>query len=185
MFKEFKTNYSGITLNWLPSPSEDIKYQYVYKKSEFEFQWNPFLKLSGDDLKRTSLRDTSTQTDVWYEYKLVAEDSSGLRSPEEQVIRVQQPEKDPFPVVTNVKAIVSRPNKMIKLTWDFNKQADGFKIMRSQNGKKVETYEFVKGSKREFYDTWLTTNTEYSYAIIAELPDGRESVLSVIIKVTY
>jgi fibronectin type 3 domain-containing protein len=185
VFKDFKTNYSGITLMWQPSTSEDVKYQYLYKKSEFEFQWNPFLTLSGDDLKRSSIRDTTTQTDVWYEYKLVAEDSSGLRSPEEQILRVQQPEKDPFPRVVNVKAIASRPNKMIKLTWDFNKQADGFKIMRSQNGKPVETYEFVKGSKREFYDTWLTTNTEYSYAIIAELPDGRESVLSVVIKVTY
>lgn len=185
VFKDFKTNYSGITLMWTSSPSEDIKYQYLYKKSEFEFQWQPFLKLGGDSLKITSIRDTLTQTDVWYQYKLVAEDSSGLRSPEEQVIRVQQPEKDPFPQVTNIKAVASRPNKMIKLTWDFNKQADGFKIMRSQNGQPVETYEFVKGSKREFYDTWLTTNTEYSYAIIAELPDGRESVMSVVIKVTY
>ena len=185
VFKDFKTNYSGITLTWIPSPSDDIKYQYVYKKSEFEFQWQKFVRLGGDSLKITSIRDTLTQTDVWYEYKLVAEDSSGLRSPEEQVIRIQQPEKDPFPQVSNIKAIASRPNKMIKLTWDFNKQAEGFKIMRSQNGKPVETYEFVKGSKREFYDNWLTTNTEYTYAIIAELPDGRESIMSVVIKVTY
>ena len=185
VFKDFKTGYSGITLTWSPSSSDDVKYQYLYKKSEFEFQWQQFVRLGGDSLKITSIRDTLTQTDVWYEYKLVAEDSSGLRSPEEQVIRIQQPEKDPFPQVTNIKAVASRPNKMIKLTWDFNKQATGFKIMRSQNGQQVETYEFVKGTKREFYDTWLTTNTEYTYAIIAELPDGRESVMSVVIKIKY
>jgi hypothetical protein len=185
VFTNYEATYSGILIEWRPSISEDIKYQYLYKKSEFEFQWTPLLKLSGKDLVRNKIRDTLTQTDVWYQYKLVAEDSAGLLSTEEQIIRVLQPQKDPFPVVTNLRAIGSRDNKMIKLSWDFNKQATGFKIMRSQEGKPVETYEFVSGTKREFYDKWLVTNTEYSYAIIAELPNGRKSIMSAIIKIKY
>ena len=186
IFKNYVASYSGIKLDWIPSPSEDIKYQYLMRKSEFEFQWRPVLKIKGDSsFLRHSYKDTLTQTDIWYEYKLVSEDSAGLQSKNDKVLRIQQPEKDPFPIVTNVRAVMSRQNKMIKLSWDFNKEATGFKIMRGQNGKRVETYEFVNGRKREFYDTWLTPNTEYSYAIIAELPDGRTSVMSVVIKINY
>ena len=186
IFTNYEATYSGILLEWKPSPSNDVKYTYIYKKSEYDFQWVPLVKLTGTDaVQRTKLRDTVTQSNVWYEYRLVVEDSSGLLSKDEQRLRVQQPEKDPFPVVTNLRAVMSRENKMVKLSWDFNKQAKGFKIMRSQNGGQVETYEFVPGTKREYYDTWLTTNTEYSYAIIAELPDGRISVMSAVIKVKY
>lgn len=185
VFTNYEASYSGILLEWKPSTAEDLKYQYIYKKSEMDFQWTPYVKLTAAEAQKRKIRDTLTQSNVWYEYKLVAEDSSGLQSKDEQILRILQPEKDPFPVVTNLKAVMSRENKMIKLSWDFNKQAVGFKIMRSQNGQQVETYEFVKGTKREFYDTWLTTNTEYTYAIIAELPDGRQSVMSVMIKITY
>ena len=185
IFKKYVAGYTGIVLEWIPSPSDDIKYQYLYKKSEFEFQWQQVLVLSGTKLGINTYRDTLTQTDMLYDYKLVAEDSSGLKSTDVQIVRVQQPEKDPFPMVKNVQAFVSRENKKVKLSWEFNKQAVGFKIMRSQNGAPVETYEFVKGTKREFYDSWLTTNTEYTYAVIAELPDGRETIMSAKVKITY
>lgn len=185
VFTNYTATYSGILLEWKPSTAEDLKYQYIYKKSEMDFQWTPFAKLTAAEAQKRKIRDTLTQSNVWYEYKLVAEDSSGLQSRDEQILRIQQPEKDPFPIVTNLKGVMSRENKMIKLSWDFNKQATGFKIMRAQNGAPVETYEFVSGTKREYYDTWLTTNTEYSYAIIAELPNGRKSVMSVVIKVKY
>lgn len=178
LFKEYVTGYGGITLKWQPSPSEDIKTQYLMRKSEFDFAWQPYLKLSGDSLKITQFRDTLTKSNIWYEYALVAEDSSGLKSKPSESLRIQQPEKNPFPVVKNVQVFVSKDNKMIKLTWDFDMNAVGFKIMRSKKGEPVQTYEFVPGSKREFYDKWLTPNTEYNYAIIAEIPDGRQSLMS-------
>ena len=185
VFNNYVAGYSGIHLEWIPSPSEDLKYQYLMRKSEFEFQWRTILKLQGDSLYLHTYKDTATQTDIWYEYKLISEDSAGLRSKEKQVLRIQQPERDPFSTVTNVRAIMSRENKMIKLSWDFNKEAVGFKIMRGQNGKRIETYEFVNGKKREFYDKWLTPNTAYTYAIIAELPDGRKTIMSTVIKINY
>ncbi|MDB5273136.1 MAG: hypothetical protein JWO58_1503, partial [Chitinophagaceae bacterium] len=92
--------------------------------------------------------------------------------------RILQPEKTPFPIVKNLQAFVSKDNKMVKLTWDFDMNATGFKIMRSKKGEPVQTYEFVPGSKREFYDKWLTPNTEYNYAIIAEIAGGRQSLMS-------
>jgi len=178
VFTNYVAGYSGITLNWIPSTAEDIKTQYILRKSEFDFAWQPFMKFSGDSLKIKQCRDTLTKSNIWYEYALVAEDSSGLKSKPSQSLRIQQPEKNPFPVVKNLQVFVSRDNKMVKLVWDFDMNASGFKIMRSKNGEAVQTYEFVPGSKREFYDKWLTPNTEYTYAIIAEIPDGRKSLMS-------
>lgn len=185
MFKDYQAGYSGILLQWFTSPSDDIRAQYLLKKSEFDFDWHLFHKFTGDSLKITQVRDTLTKSDIWYEYVLVAEDSAGLKSSPSEPLRVQQPEKNPFPVVKNVKAFVSRDNKMVKLTWEFDMKAAGFKIMRGKNGAPVETYEYVSGSSREFYDKWLTPNTEYSYAIVAEVPGGRKSLLSKITVVKY
>ncbi|HEY8400963.1 MAG TPA: hypothetical protein VIK89_06860 [Cytophagaceae bacterium] len=185
MFKDYQAGYTGILIKWIPSPSEDVKVQYLYRKSEFDFEWQPYLKLTGDSLKVTQLRDTLTKSNIWYEYALQAEDSSGLKSEMSESLRILQPEKNPFPVVKNLKAVMSRENKMIKLTWEFDMNATGFKILRGKKGDPIETYEFVSGTKREFYDKWLTPNTEYVYAIIAEVPGGRRSLMSNKVEVKY
>lgn len=178
IFKDYQAGYSGIVLKWIPSPSADIKFLHLLKKSEFDFDWQPFLKLRGDSLKVTQVKDSLTKSNLWYEYVLMAEDSAGLRSAKSGILKIQQPEKNPFPVVKNLRAVMSRENKMVKLSWDFDMNATGFKIMRSTKGQALETYEFVAGTKREFYDKWLTPNTDYVYAIIAEVPGGRQSLMS-------
>lgn len=184
-FKDFITSYSGINLVWKPSPSDDIKTQYLYRKSELEFQWQKIGIFRGDSLKVSSYRDTLTKSNLWYEYALVAEDSSGLTSKKSDILRIKQPEKNPFPVVKNLRGIVSKENKMVKLSWEFNMNATGFKIMRGKKGEPLETYTFIEGSKREFYDKFLTTNTEYIYSVVAEVPEGRQSLMSNKIEVKY
>jgi uncharacterized protein len=178
IFKKYSADAKGIKLEWLNSPSADIKVQYLFRKSELDFAWQPILKLTADSLTLVETKDTLTQSTVWYDYALMAEDSSGLKSKMSEPLRVQQPDKDPYPVVKNLQAFVSREYNLIKLTWEFNLNATSFKIMRAKKGATVETYEFVPGSKREFYDKWLTPNTEYQYAIIAETPGGKRSLMS-------
>ncbi len=185
VFSTYSTTYDGIELEWIVGPSADLKYQYLVKKSEFDFDWQPLLKLKGDSLKITKYKDTQTKTGVWYQYALIAEDSAGLKSKMSDIYRIQQPEKNPYPIVKNLKVVVSRENKMVKLSWDFDMNAESFKIMRSVKGQPVETYKFTPGANREFYDKWLTPNTNYSYAIIAEIPGGRTSMMSNQVDIKY
>lgn len=185
LFLKYEASYSGIFLEWKPSSSKDVAAHILYRKSELEFQWTPIATFTGANLYKRNYRDTVTETNVWYEYTVRALDSSGLYSPKGYNYRIQQPEKDPYSVVTNLRFVVSREHQKVKLVWDFNKQATGFIIMRSINGKPVESYQYIKGTQREFYDSWLVPNTTYSYAIIAELPNNRKSIISKIIQVNY
>jgi hypothetical protein len=185
LFTDYAAGYKGITLEWQTSTAEDIKTQYLYRKSELEFQWQTMAKFRGDSLNVSIYNDTLTKSNIWYEYKLVAVDSAGLSSQDSKILRIQQPEKDPFPIVENLRAIVNKENKMVKLSWDFNKNATGFRIMRAKKGEPLETYTFVKGSKREYYDSYLIINTEYVYSVVAEIPEGRKSLMSNKVEVKY
>lgn len=184
-FREYEVGMSGITLSWDKSNAYDLKAMHLIRKSDEEFDFKTILSLSGDSLEITSFTDTSTKSFVNYQYVLEAEDQAGLLSAPSKPLVVQQLDKRKISAVTGLRAIVSRDNKMIKLSWDFPAYAKGFKIYRSRNNGPLETYEFVKGDKREYYDTWLKPRSTYTYLMVAELPEGYESGYSNKIEVKY
>lgn len=184
-FKEYSVGMSGITLTWENSSAYDLKTMHLLRKSDEEFEFKAILSLTGDSLKVTAYTDTTTLSFANYQYMLVAEDEAGLKSEPSKILLLKQLDKRKFAAVTGLRAIASRDNKMVKLSWDFPENAKGFKIYRSRNGGPLETYEFVKGDKREFYDKWLKPKSKYTYIMVAELPGGFESGYSNKIEVNY
>jgi len=184
-FKEYMVGMNGIKLTWENSGAYDLKSMHLLRKSDEEFEYRLIKSFGGDSLKIAEYTDTNTRAFVTYDYVLDAEDFAGLRSGYSNVLSVQQLDKRKIQAVTNLRAIVSRDNKMIKLSWDFPANAKGFRVYRSRNGGPLEVYEFVKGDKREFYDTWLKPKSSYIYLMIAELAGGYESGYSNKIEVIY
>lgn len=185
----YLTTYSagmkGIQLNWQPSNAYDLKKVYLMKKSELDFDFQVLKEFYGDTLRTSSYVDTATKAGVTYTYALIAEDEAGLKSVYSNMFIVEQLNNTKVMAVTNLQAIASRDNKMVKLTWDFPQNAVGFRIYRSRNKDQISTYEFVPGDKREFYDKWLKPNSKYTYQIVAELKDGFQSGYSNEIQVKY
>lgn len=183
--KTYEMTKDGIFLTWEKSPAYDLKYMYLMRKSKFDFEFQPILKLSGDSLEIRSYLDTATKTKVTYEYAMMSEDEAGLSSGLSNIFTVRQTHKEKVIGVTNLEAFVSRENQMIKLVWVFPKRASGFKIYRAEDGGELKTYQFAPGDKREYYDKWVKPNTTYTYLMMAEMPGGFKSGFSQKIEVKY
>ncbi len=184
-FKEYQVGMSGIYLTWERSSAYDLKSMILLRKSDEEFEYKTIKVFSGDSLHISAYTDTSTRAFVNYQYILVAEDHAGLKSEQSKPITAQQLDKRKILAVSELKAIVSKENKMIKLSWQYPGNAKGFKLYRSRNNGPLETYEFIGGEKREFYDKWLKPKSKYTYLMVAEINDGYQSGYSNKIEVTY
>ncbi len=184
-FTDYVVDIKGIRLNWELGLDQDLYQVTLYRKSKFDFDFMAQARFRGDSLQIKEYLDTLTKSNESYYYKLVAEDSSGLKSEVKNAVGIKQMDKFLPQKVENLQTLVSRPNKMLKLTWEFKGNAKSFKIFRAKNGQVLETYEFVSGSMREFYDKYLTPNTEYTYQVQATYFDNKSSYLSPIVKVKY
>lgn len=184
-FTDYEVTTKGIKLQWQLGVDQDLYQVILYRKSKFDFGYMQQARYRGDSLKIKEYLDTLTKSNESYYYKLVAEDSSGLKSEMKDAMGIKQMDKFVPHRVENLQTLASRSNKMIKLSWDFKGNAKSFKIFRAKDGKILETYEFVSGSMREFYDKNLSPNTEYSYQVQATYFDNRSSYLSTVVKVKY
>ncbi len=184
-FTDYTVDKKGINLEWKHGKDQDLYQVQLQRKSPLDFDFQLIANYSGDSLKIETYRDTLTKTGLNYQYRLLAIDSTGLRKYSDKVLAVQQMDKFVPEAVKNLQVISSRPNQMIKLTWEFNGRAKSFRIMRSKNNAVLESYDFVGGEMREFYDKTLTPKTEYTYQVQATYFDDRRSYLSEKINVKY
>jgi len=184
-FKSCKSTVDGIYLSWQPSASPDVKALYLERKSKLDFEYETILSCTGDSLQISEYVDSATVSNIEYSYRLVVKDESGLFSKPSDPIRIVQLKKDKILSVSNLEAIVSKKNKMIKLVWEYPANAEGFRIYRAEGNGKLKTYTFAEGTKREFYDKRIKPNTHYTYMLIAELKGGFTSGYSKKVKVKY
>jgi hypothetical protein len=181
----YSVGMSGITIHWKNSTTYDLKTMYLMRKADTDFEFKPILVLNADSLSIETFTDTTTKSFAQYKYALIAEDHSGLQSELSREFLIQQLDKRKVPRVSNLRAVVSQENKMIKLSWDFPENATGFKIMRSRNGEPLETYKYIEGKKREYYDKSLKPKSKYVYLFIAQLKGGYSSGYSKKLEVKY
>ena len=182
---DYAVGMNGVALKWVNSASYDLAKMHLMRKAETDFQFYPILTLQGDSLSIKSYTDTSTKSNVTYQYAMMAEDEAGLQSELSKVFSVRQLNKDKKLSVTNLKAIVSKENRIIKLSWDYPSYATGFRIYRSEDDGPLKTYKYISGREREFYDKNIKPNTSYTYLMIGELKGGHSSGYSNKIEVKY
>lgn len=183
--RSYEVTVSGIKLVWQNSNAYDLKYMYLMRKSRYDFDFQPILRLSSDSLNISEYTDTATQSKQSYEYAVLAEDQSGLKSELSPVVNLTQMNKEKIESVQKLEAIVSHDNQTIKLSWEYPQSAIGFRLYRAANGGQLETYTFVTGDQREFYDKWVRPNTKYTYLMVAELEGGFKSGYSSKLDVKY
>ena len=181
----FSVGMSGIQVKWKNSKSKDLETMYLMRKADTDYEFTPIAVFNGDSLSIESFVDTNTVAFARYEYAVQAQDQSGLKSQLSNTILIEQLDKRKVPSVTALKAISSKENKMIKLTWEFNTRATSFRIYRSRNGEDLQTYTYTGGQVREFYDKHLKPRSKYTYQIVAEMEGGYTSGYSETIEIKY
>lgn len=184
-FTDYNVDKKGINLFWEHGKDADLAQVQLQRKSPLDFDFQLVVKYEGDSLNILNYRDTLTKTGINYQYRLLAIDSTGLRKYSDKTLGVQQMDKFVPEAVKNLVVISSKPNQLIKLTWEFAGRAKSFRILRAKNNGPLESYDFVPGDVREFYDKYLVPKVTYTYQVQATYFDERRSYLSEKIIVKY
>ena len=179
VIKAYKVKESGIYLAWNNSSSEDLKQQYLIRKSKVKV--DTVLKFHKE---KDTLLDVSGKVGASYQYALIAEDESGNTS-ESKAIHIKY-EIGYRPAPEFVKVEVLRDSQMIKLEWE--KSAEdiyAIKIYRAKADGKFRLYKTIREDVNVLEDKDLNINNEYHYKIQIKYNSGIQSKLSEVKSVMY
>jgi hypothetical protein len=184
VISNYKSTVNGIVLEWKSSSSKDVVKQTLYRQGPIDANFRPIKEFTSTAVE--TFIDNNTEEGSWYKYRVFAYDDYGNQSPDLQPIRVQQvmnPIKDP---VKNLQGLLSRPHRQIKVYWEEeNKGVDYFTVYRAKGEGPLKRYTTVKGNEREFFDTNLVPDNEYTYVVITEYKNGARSKRSEELKLKY
>lgn len=173
---QFLVTDTSVVFSWISSPSKDVKKLIVMKKTG-EGVFQPLKELSASD---TILTDKAVQARFWYEYALVAMDSTGLRSELSFPLRVRvYPGGNKQGSNVQLTAVFNKEEKNVHLSW----QNDGAKVAsyllyREINGLGLEMYQYLNGDSMSWVDTKAGKPGKYRYALKTKFSDGSESKLA-------
>ena len=75
---------------------------------------------------------------------------------------------------------------MIKLAWQYSQPGiKNFVLYRKEGADRIHVLETLPGTAREFYDKALKPATHYTYYILANFNDWKQSEMSDGVKVNY
>jgi uncharacterized protein len=184
VFKSIKSVDEGIAISWINSSSKDVAAHVMYKQKAGDSDWSLYKKIVMDTIQ--SLIDTEVQSGVYYNYTMIAIDSSNLESLPANKVRGVKVDKGIRAKIENVKAYADRTNKSITIRWKYNEEnVKEILIYRKSNEDQLTLYTALVGDNSEFIDQRLKENTYYSYRIKAVFENGSFSEWSDEIKVKF
>ncbi len=177
VFNHFNITDSSVTLQWIPSTSEDAAKQIIWRREKDSLAWRLLDTLSKTvsvytDKKIVRLKE--------YDYSLTAIDSSGLSSEHSFPLHARIYDNGKRKEIDNLKLTVTG-NRSIQLAWSYapaDRQHIHFIIYRNYNDGGLAMYRNVTGDKNEFTDTTLPGEGNYQYAVKVITDDGGSSKLT-------
>jgi hypothetical protein len=175
VFDDFSVSDSTATLHWVPSSSEDVKMQILYRKEEGkDAEWRELTRL--DAFKNTYIDKTVLPHHV-YNYTLVAVNDSKLISEKSFPIQVKPYDSGIRRGVQSLRATKTTDSKQILLTWNVNPNtANRVLIYRKINQSGLVLVEGLPSTASQFIDKSVQMG-KFQYALKVLYKDGGESLL--------
>jgi len=182
VFKNVVVTENSVILNWVPSRSNDVAKQVLYKRKEGETSWNKFKEFSASTNQYT---DTNVVQSTMYEYELETIDSAGLHSVRAMGARGRPYDTKVRPGVDAFNARYDSVQKSVVLKWNYKdlKEDYWFIVYKSIGNYEVTSYRSVKPNELQFLDNSLPAKGTYKYAVKVRTATGGESILSPVITV--
>jgi hypothetical protein len=176
VFKRVKVRMHEVELRFALSRSRDVVEQMVYRKLNFEDDWELLVILANSDTKYI---DTNVVQGTMYMYSLRAKDDSDNYSDYAVSVSCKPFDNGVRPIVVDMETSVEE-NKVL-IEWEYpEKYEDAFFIIYKKD-KHGTLREFRKANEKLFTETLVAGN--YEYGIKAFTKDGGQSKISEIIKV--
>ena len=175
------TNYylkdGKVQLKWSNSPSEDVAYQRIYKKTagNTEGVWTLVKEFKGNADSVTT--DSSVLEESMVHYTIIAIDNSKNESKPTPPLTVTVPkEKKNAVAVNDLKAEAIRPEKRINIAWQYKESGVlEYQLYKSSGTRPFSLWKVVEQNNSQIADADVISGHVYKYAIRAIFNDGRMS----------
>ena len=178
----YKADDKSFSITWIPSTSEDVVGQRIYRKDIVTSTWVIQAELNNTI---STYIDTSLKKKIQYEYVLVAYDDSKNESVKGNPLMARRTDYGFRPTIEQITAKVDRTEHYIKLSWTYAGEPEYVQIYRSVKGGSMQLYTTIQGNLKDYKDETVKMNTEYIYQLKVRFSDGGASVLSKEIKILY
>lgn len=163
-----------IELHFVPSSSEDVKEQIIYRKTDIAAKWE---NLKTTDSIDTKFIDTTVTTGVTYYYSIRAKDLSGLYSRYASAVYGKPYDTGIRPPVENFSVNVEKKNIILKWEYPDIKIDHSFVIYKKDDKGLLKQYDTTK--EKSYTDK--NTNKENYYAVKVVTNDGGQSKISAVL----
>ncbi|MEO0528890.1 MAG: fibronectin type III domain-containing protein, partial [Bacteroidota bacterium] len=177
IFSAYEVQGDTIHLKWVPSSSDNITKQIIYRKEinqGRENQWENIFETSDTNL--SEFKHVNTVPNTKYTYTITALNQNGLESNPSPPISVTTQKRLLRPEVKGLYANVNREGKFIQLSWRY-KEANimEIQVFRKDENTEFSLYQVFAPKRKQFIDVQLTPNTVYTYGLKAVFRNGSVS----------
>jgi len=178
IFKDVEVKDSSVVLKWFNSSSDDVAKHKLLRRSASTKEFLPLAEWQGYP-KESQFIDRNVAPKTFYEYALVAIDSSDLVSEYSPLISVRTFDRGVRPQIDGFTVKYDAEKKSNVIEWHYPQKGEfSFLVYRAYQNFGLVKYVKVEGGKNSYLDSDLVGNGQYSYAIKAVFKDGGESPVS-------
>ncbi len=169
---------STIELSWHNSSSDDVAMHLLLRRAAGEKDWKTIAQWEGYPSK-TDFVDVNTIPKTYYEYTMLARDSSNLVSENAPVLAVRAYDSGRRPGIEQFRVVYNAEKKMNEIQWTYAPAGNySFLIYRSYQNFGLAKYASIERGLRAFIDRDLVGSGTYTYAIKVVYVDGGESPMT-------
>lgn len=175
LFSNFKVSDNSVDLSFIPSSSKDVQTHEIFRAEAGTSNWVKIHSWKKPEIIST-YSDKSVKGGTYYQYTILAIDSSGNKSKRSPTVDVRVIPKVSREALSSPQATFNAEKKSIDLSWKKPvAPVKHYVIYRGKSGKRPSSLTSVEGNLTNFSDTSMTGKGTYRYMIRAIYADGGES----------
>ena len=183
VFKKYKLENKGLTLEWIPSSSSDVV-RHILKRRELTSGGFKEIAIFGIKSQK-NFADTTVKSGKKYEYQLMAVDDAGLYSTKPTLLQVRIPDFQGQAGAAGFKATYNTTTKQVELVWNNPSGSKGVTIYRAQEGGVFENIGSVQGSTGRYVDKNAKPGVVYQYTSRVNYANGESSAFAETVKLSF
>lgn len=184
VFSDVRVSDSSVTVQWVPSTSEDVQSHLLYRRTQGEARWALLATLSRTERIYT---DKAVKQNTMYEYQIEAVDSTGLRARALLPVQARPYDTGVRSAPSALRAAYDATRKRVELSWFYIPRREEkfyYVVYRSAPNAPLVQYKSFTSAQPAFTDTDLLGAGVYAYAVKVITDSGAESPLSEKVQVT-
>lgn len=177
---KFNVEGDKITLHWINSMDEDIVSHSLYRRQEKDSSFaivQTFEKRTVD-----SFTDAGLKASTKYYYYIQAKNEDGVTTNSEQLlVSTTSSISSKDMQINKLFAFSEADKRRIEVTWDDKLDSVvEYNVYKAINGKPLTLFKVIQVQQKGLYDTEVSINTEYQYAVVAVLKSGAFSSMKTV-----